>query len=388
MVELLAKLFLKDTSDVKNAKVRQGYARICCMVGIMLNVLLFAGKYVAGLISGSVAIMADSFNNLSDAGSSVITLIGFQMAGKKADTEHPFGHGRVEYISGLAVAAMILIMGVELFRTSIGKIIHPEAVDTSPVAFLVLIISIFVKLYMASYNTKIGKKINSAAMKATATDSLSDTLATTVVLLSMLIMKFTGWNVDGICGLFVAVFIIRAGFEAARDTLSPLLGQAPGEEFVEQIKKIVMSYDKVCGMHDLIVHDYGPGRCMISLHAEVSGDEDIYEIHDMIDTIEQQLQEELDCEAVIHMDPIDVNDKSVKEMREKVEALIKKKEEKLSIHDFRMVKGPTHTNVIFDLVIPLDVKMNETDAKKWVETLVRENFDHVFAVVKVEKSYI
>ena len=388
MVELLAKFFLKDTSDVKSVKVRQGYGSICCIVGIMLNVLLFAGKYVAGLMSGSVAIMADSFNNLSDAGSSVITLIGFQMAGKRADLEHPFGHGRVEYLSGLAVAAMILIMGVELFRTSVGKIIHPEPVDTSPVAFIVLIMAILVKLYMASYNTKIGKKINSAAMKATAADSLSDSVATTVVLISMLILKFTGWNVDGICGLFVAIFIIRAGYEAARDTLSPLLGQAPSEEFVAQIEKIVMSYDMVCGMHDLIVHDYGPGRCMISLHAEVPGNENIYEIHDMIDTIEQQLHNELDCEAVIHMDPIDVNDESVKEMKKKVAELIKKKDERFSIHDFRMVKGPTHTNVIFDIVVPFDVKMSKDDVKKWIDQLMCENFDNVFAVVNVDNSYV
>ena len=388
MVELLAKFFLKDTSDVKSTRVRQGYGRICCSLGIVLNVLLFAGKYMAGLISGSVAIMADSFNNLSDAGSSVITLVGFQMAGKKADLEHPFGHGRVEYLSGLAVASMILIMGVELFRTSVGKIIHPETVDTSPVAFIVLIMAIIVKLYMASYNGRIAKKINSAAMKATAADSLSDTLATTVVLISMLILKFTGWNVDGICGLFVALFIIRAGYEAARDTLSPLLGQAPSEEFVAQIEEIVMSYDKVCGMHDLVVHDYGPGRCMISLHAEVPGDENIYEIHDMVDTIEQQLNHELDCEAVIHMDPIDVNDESVKEMKKKVTALIKEKDERFSIHDFRMVKGPTHTNVIFDIVVPFEVKMSENDVKKWIDQLMTENFDNVFAVVKVDNSYV
>ena len=221
MIELLAKLLLKDTSDSKDPAVRRGYGRISCIVGIVLNIILFAGKYMAGMLSRSVAVMADSFNNLSDAGSSVITLVGFQMAGKKADLEHPFGHGRVEYLSGLIVSAMILVMGVELLRTSVKKIIHPETVDTSLVAFVVLIAAICVKLYMASYNRKIGKKINSAAMKATAADSLSDVVATSVVFLSMLITKFTGRNVDGICGVLVALFILQTGYGAAKDTLSP-----------------------------------------------------------------------------------------------------------------------------------------------------------------------
>ncbi|MDD6307290.1 MAG: cation diffusion facilitator family transporter [Clostridiales bacterium] len=388
MVELLAKIFLKDTSDVKNAKVRQGYGRISCILGIVLNVILFAGKYLAGALSKSVAIMADSFNNLSDAGSSLITLLGFQMAGKKADLEHPFGHGRVEYLSGLAVSSMILIMGVELFRTSVQKILHPEPVDTSLISFVILIAAIVVKLYMSSYNKKIGEKINSAAMKATAADSLSDAVATTVVLISMFITKFTGWNVDGICGLFVAIFILRAGYEAAKETLSPLLGKAPEAEFVEEIEHIVMSHENVTGMHDLIVHDYGPGRCMISLHAEVPGDGDVFELHDMIDTIERELKEKLECEAVIHMDPIHVNDEEVEIMKRKVLEKIKEKDERLSIHDFRMVKGPTHTNVIFDIVLPADYKMGEEEVKKWIDELMQKNFENVYAVVTVDHAYV
>lgn len=388
MVELLAKIFLKDTSDLKNAKVRQGYGRISCILGIVLNVILFAGKYLAGMLSKSVAIMADSFNNLSDAGSSLITLIGFQMAGKKADLEHPFGHGRVEYLSGLAVSSMILIMGVELFRTSVKKILHPEPVDTSLVSFVILIAAIAVKLYMASYNKKIGKKINSAAMKATAADSLSDAVATTVVLISMLITKFIGWNVDGICGLFVAVFILRAGYEAAKETLSPLLGKAPDAGFVEEIEQIVMSHGNVTGMHDLIVHDYGPGRCMISLHAEVPGDGDVFELHDMIDTIERELKEKLECDAVIHMDPIHVNDEEVGSMKRKVLEKIQEKDTRLSIHDFRMVKGPTHTNVIFDIVLPADCKMGEDEVKDWIAELMQKNFEDVYAIVTVDHAYM
>ena len=387
-MERLVKLFLKDAEDIKNPKVRQGYGKICCVVGIILNVILFAGKYIAGVISNSVAIMADSFNNLSDAASSVITLVGFQMSGKKADIKHPFGHGRIEYVSGLMVSALILVMGIELFRTSAEKILHPVAVDTRPLSFAVLLVAIAVKLYMAYYNKKIGKKINSAAMKATAADSMSDAVATSVVLLCMLLTRFLGWNVDGICGLLVALFILKTGYEAARDTLSPLLGQAPEPEFVTEIEKLVMSYELVCGIHDLVVHDYGPGRCMISLHAEVPGNEDIYKIHDTIDQIEQKLEDTLNCEAVIHMDPIDVNDAEVKQMKKQINDKIKTLDKKLSIHDFRMIKGPTHTNVVFDVVLPQEFFMDEQEVKEWVQKMLAENFEDVYGVIKVEHSYI
>ncbi len=387
MVELFAKIFLKDSKDIKDPVVRRGYGRISCIVGIVLNILLFAGKYIVGMLSRSVAIMADSFNNLSDAGSSVITLVGFQMAGKKADLEHPFGHGRVEYLSGLIVSAMILIMGVELLRTSAKKILHPEVVDTSSAAFLVLILAIFVKLYMAYYNRKIGKKIDSAAMRATAMDSFSDVVTTSVVLISMLITKFTGRNVDGVCGVLVALFILRTGYEAARDTLSPLLGQAPDPKFVNQIEQIVMSHGQIVGMHDLIVHDYGPGRCMISLHAEVPGDGGIYEMHDLIDSIERELKEKLNCDAVIHMDPINVNDEEVARMKQKVLAAIQQQNPRMSIHDFRMIQGPTHTNVVFDIVLPGDCKMSDKETKEWIADLMRWKFGNVYAIVNVDHDY-
>ena len=387
MTEFLVRHFVKDYEAVEKSAVRTAYGVLASMVGIVCNVFLFLVKFIVGLLLHSVSVTADAFNNLSDAASSIISFIGVKMAGKPADKEHPFGHGRVEYLSGLIVSAMILVMGVELLRTSVKKIIHPETVDTSLVAFVVLIAAICVKLYMASYNRKIGKKINAAAMKATAADSLSDVVATSVVFLSMLITKFTGRNVDGICGVLVALFILQTGYGAAKDTLSPLLGQAPRPELVEQIDQIVMSHGQIVGMHDLIVHDYGPGRCMISLHAEVPGDGGIYEMHDLIDSIERELKEKLDCDAVIHMDPINVNDVEIAGMRQKVSDIITAENDRMSIHDFRMIKGPTHTNVVFDIVLPGDCKMSDEEAKRWVSELMEKNFENVYAIVNVDHDY-
>ena len=287
MVTLLAKIFIKDSED--KIKQREAYGMLCGVIGILFNVLLFIGKFLAGTLSNSIAITADAFNNLSDAGSSIVTLLGFKLAGAKPDTEHPFGHGRIEYVSGLVVAAAILLMGYELVRDSIGKIMHPEETEFTLLVAVILIASILVKLYMAYYNRAIGKKLDSAAMKAVATDSLSDTAATTVVLLASIFTHFTGIKIDGYCGLVVGLLVGYAGFDAARETLNPLLGQPPAHEFVEKIDEIVMSHSEVCGMHDLIVHDYGPGRQMISLHAEVPAEGNILELHDVIDNIENEL---------------------------------------------------------------------------------------------------
>ena len=289
MVTLLAKIFIKDSED--KIKQREAYGMLCGVIGILFNVLLFIGKFLAGTLSNSIAITADAFNNLSDAGSSIVTLLGFKLAGAKPDTEHPFGHGRIEYVSGLVVAAAILLMGYELVRDSIGKIMHPEETEFTLLVAVILIASILVKLYMAYYNRAIGKKLDSAAMKAVATDSLSDTAATTVVLLASVFTHFTGIKIDGYCGLVVGLLVGYAGFDAARETLNPLLGQPPAHEFVEKIDEIVMSHSEVCGMHDLIVHDYGPGRQMISLHAEVPAEGNILELHDVIDNIENELRE-------------------------------------------------------------------------------------------------
>ncbi|MCO8193596.1 cation diffusion facilitator family transporter [Anaerofustis sp. NSJ-163] len=389
MVSYLSKKFIKDYKNVKNENVRRAYGMLCSIVGILLNIFLFAIKYFAGIISGSIAITADAFNNLSDAGSSVITLIGFKFAGMKPDIEHPFGHGRVEYISGFAVSVMIILMGAELLKSSIDKIFHPESIDTTVVSFIILIVSILVKLYMSLYNSKIGDKIESAGMKATATDSKSDCIATSVVLISMLIAKFTGVNIDAYAGLLVAGFILYAGYDAAKETLSPLLGQIPEKSLVDSIEKIVLSYDEIVGIHDLVVHDYGPGRLMISLHAEVPGNGDIFILHDAIDRAEIELNEKLNCEAVIHLDPIDTDNEEVMEMKSKITKLIKKEiDEIITIHDFRIVKGNTHTNVIFDAVIPPKYKMTDKEVETKIKGLVKNNFKNCFAVVKVEITYV
>lgn len=389
MVNFLSRKFIKNYNDVKNEKVRRAYGILCSIVGIMLNIFLFIIKYFAGIISGSIAITADAFNNLSDAGSSVITLIGFKFAGMKPDPEHPFGHGRIEYISGFAVSVMIILMGVELLKSSVDKIFHPEIIDTTIVSFIILIVSILVKLYMSLYNSKIGDKIESAGMKATATDSRSDCVATSVVLLSMIIAKFTGVNIDAYAGLLVAAFILYAGYDAAKETLSPLLGQTPEKSLVDSIKNIVMSYDEIVGIHDLVVHDYGPGRVMISLHAEVPGSGDIYLLHDAIDRAEQELNEKLNCEAVIHLDPIETDNEEVMKMKGEVSTLIKDQiDEVITIHDFRVVKGNTHTNVIFDAVVPQQFKMTNKEVENKIKALVKNNFANCFAVVKVESTYI
>lgn len=388
MVELLARFFIKDRNDVKNPAVRQKYGVLCGAVGIALNILLFIGKIFAGLISNSIAITADAFNNLSDAGSSIITLIGFRMAGQEPDPDHPFGHGRIEYISGLLVAVIILIMAFELIKSSVEKIFNPEELSYSPVILAILLASILVKLYMAYYNRKISKKIDSSAMMATATDSLSDTLATSVVLAATLVAHFTGLKIDGYCGVLVGLFICYAGIGAARDTISPLLGQAPDPEFVKQVSDIVLSYNGVIGIHDMIVHNYGPGRILISLHAEVSADGDILEIHDMIDTIEHRLRDDLHCSAVIHMDPICLDDEETAQLRKKVAGYLKDIDASITMHDFRIVKGPTHTNVIFDIVVPYDFPVPDDQVVKTLsERIQSENPNH-FAVIEVDKQFV
>lgn len=383
MITLLSNIFIKNKDE---AECRKAYGTLCSIVGICLNILLFIGKYIAGAVSGSVAIMADAFNNLSDAGSSFITLIGFLFAGKKPDPDHPFGHGRFEYISGFIVSIAILLMGFELLRDSVSKIIHPEPVDTGTLAMVILVVSILVKLYMAFYNRRIGNRIGSAAMQATAVDSLSDSAATTVVLVAMLVMRYAGVNIDGFCGVLVAIFILYAGYSAAKDTLDPLLGSAPDPEFVKQIQEIVMSHDLIQGIHDLIVHDYGPGRCMISLHAEVPGNHNIFEIHDLIDHVERELHEKLSCEAVIHMDPIETDNEEVARMREVVVGLVKQIDSRMTIHDFRMVTGPTHTNLIFDVVAPYDMETDSKEIKEKVQQQVG-NLGSYYAVVEIDRSY-
>ena len=388
MIKLLTKLFIKDHENVTNAAVRRAYGTMCSLYGIFLNLLLFAGKYIAGLISGSVAITADAFNNLSDAGSSIITLLGFAIAGKKPDPDHPFGHGRAEYLAGLVLSGVIILMGFELVKSSFEKILHPEAISSGLLPAVILVCSILVKFYMCLYNRSVGKKINSAAMQATATDSLSDSIATTVVLLSMGISYFFHVNIDGYAGLLVAVFIIYAGFNAAKDTVSPLLGQAPDPEFVQQVADIVTAHPEVVGIHDLAVHDYGPGRVMVSLHAEVSGDGNIFDLHDAIDTAETELKEQLGCIATIHMDPIEADNTEVSQMRAAVAEKLKELDDVISIHDFRMVPGPTHTNLIFDAVVPADYKKSDEELAASIRQHIHQTWPDRNAVVNIDHSYI
>lgn len=388
MIQFLSRRFIRNCDNVDDPAVRRAYGVLCGCVGIALNVLLFAGKLLAGLATGSIAITADAANNLSDAGSSVVTLLGFKLSAHAPDRGHPFGHGRLEYISGLVVSMVIVLMGVELGKSSIEQILRPQPVDFSPLAAGILAVSIAVKLYMALYNRSIGRRIHSAAMAATAADSLSDCLATSAVLLGSLAGRFWGVHADGWCGGAVALFILYSGVNAARETIDPLLGQPPSPEFVERVKALVMEPEEIIGIHDLIVHDYGPGRRMLTLHAEVPASGDILELHDVVDGVERRLNEELGCLSTIHMDPVVNDDGLTSETRARVAAIVRLIDPGISIHDFRMVPGPTHTNVIFDAEVPYQCSLPDREVRARIEEGVRALDGNYFAVVEVEKSYI
>lgn len=388
MITFLASLFIKDSKNYKEPSVRQAYGVLSGAVGIGLNILLFFGKWLAGTISGSIAIIADAFNNLSDAGSSIITLIGFRLSGQEPDPEHPFGHGRMEYISGLLVSVAILVMGFELIWSSIGKLRSPEPIESSALVFGILIASILVKLYMFFYNHSLSKKIESAAMKATSVDSLSDTVATTLVLIATLISKYTGLLLDGWFGILVGLFILYTGGSTLKETIDLLLGQPPKQEFIDEVKEIVLGHSMVYGVHDLIVHDYGPGRVMISLHAEVDVNGDIQDIHEQIDHIEHELQEKLHCSATIHMDPIVTDDKEVLAMKAKVEEMVHFLDESFSMHDFRMVRGSTRTNLIFDVEVPRKTSYTDNEIVNWLKERIHElPGSKYFAVIQIDHEY-
>ena len=388
MITFLASLLIKDSKYYKEPSVRQAYGVLSGAVGIGLNILLFFGKWLAGTISGSIAITADAFNNLSDAGSSIITLIGFRLSGQEPDPEHPFGHGRMEYISGLLVSVAILVMGFELIGSSIGKLRSPEPIESSALVFGILIASILVKLYMFFYNHSLSKKIESAAMKATSVDSLSDTVATTLVLIATLISKYTGLLLDGWFGILVGLFILYTGGSTLKETIDLLLGQPPKQEFIDEVKEIVLGHSMVHGVHDLIVHDYGPGRVMISLHAEVDVNGDIQDIHEQIDHIEHELQEKLHCSAMIHMDPIVTDDKEVLAMKAKVEEMVHFLDESFSMHDFRMVKGSTRTNLIFDVEVPRKTSYTDNEIVNWLKERIHElPGSKYFAVIQIDHEY-
>ena len=389
MVNFLIRRLIPHSDQTGDPAVREAYGTLAGCVGICLNVLLFVGKFVAGSIVGSIAVTADAFNNLSDAGSSLITLFGFRLAGKRPHSDHPFGHGRIEYVAGLIVSLLIILMGVTLARESLDKMLHPQEVTFSLLSAGILAASILVKLYMFSYNRALSKKLNSSTLKATATDSLSDAFATLAVLISMIISHLTGLRIDGYAGILVALMILWGGFDAARDTISPLLGTAPDPEFVKKIQSIVRSCPVVTGMHDLVIHDYGAGRRMISLHAEVPANGDILATHDAIDLVERRLHDELNCHAVIHMDPVETDNAAVNAVRQRVlEALHAQMDSSVSIHDFRMVTGPTHTNLIFDLLLPMDSPLTEEAAKKQAEAIVSALDPHYNAILTIDKGYV
>lgn len=388
MIELLARHFIPNRENVGDSAVRHAYGVLCGAAGIVLNFLLFAFKMLAGLVSGSIAITADAFNNLSDAGSSVVTLLGFKLAAQKPDRDHPFGHGRMEYISGLVVSMVILVMGFELVKTSVEKITQPEPVVFRPLVLAILAASILIKLYMAAYNRAIGKRIGSAAMAATATDSLSDCLATAAALLSAIAGHYLDIRIDGWCGAVVACFILWAGVNAAKETIDPLLGQPPTAEFVQEVERLVLSHEGITGIHDLIVHDYGPGRRFISLHAEVPADGDMRALHDVIDTAEYELSEKMGCLATIHMDPLEQNDSLTAQTRSRVLTIVQLIDPGITIHDFRMVSGPTRTNVIFDAVVPHGCPLTDKEVTRRIIEGVRALDGNYFAVVTIDTSFV
>ena len=383
----LVRLFIKDCDNVTDPAVRERYGILSGAVGIALNLLLSAGKLFAGLMTGSISITADAFNNLSDAGSSVVTLVGFKLAGQKADDGHPFGHGRMEYLAGLLVSLMILLVGVELGRSSIGKILRPEAVDFSLVSTGILAASILVKLWMGQFNRGLGRKIGSAAMAATAADSLSDAVATAAVLAGTLVNRFAHVNIDGWVGLAVAVFILRSGWGAAKDTINPLLGESPDPELVKQLRELVLSHPQVVGMHDLIIHDYGPGRRLCSFHAEVPQDADILDAHDAIDHIEREIKEKFGIETTVHMDPIATADEKVNQLRRQVADLARVVEPEMTIHDFRVVRGPTHTNVIFDAVVPHRCRLTDEEVRQRLSRAVSALDPTYQTVIQLDRAY-
>lgn len=388
MIYILSKFFIKDNMSEESR--RSTYGKLCGLAGIILNIVLFAIKFFAGIISNSIAITADAFNNLSDAGSSVVTLVGFKLSEKKPDPKHPYGYGRIEYISGLVVSAVILFMAFEMFKDSIQKIIHPEETSFSLVVLIILIISIAGKCYMASYNFRVGKKIGSTTIKATGTDCLSDTISTIVVLVSAIVGYFTDLHIDGICGIVVGCFILYAGISTAKETLSLLMGEPPEKEYVDQVEAVVMEFSpSIIGIHDLMVHDYGPGRKVISLHAEVPAEEDILELHDIIDNLEKKLGHEFHCLATIHMDPVVTKDPIIETRKTEVLEILSSIDNIITMHDFRMVTGPTHTNLIFDIVIPFKFTISEAELTELIDQKVKAHFgQNFFTIIQVDHQMV
>ncbi|MBQ8411648.1 MAG: cation transporter [Ruminiclostridium sp.] len=386
MVSLLAKLLIKNYKNYSDSAVRQSYGMLTGAVGIVLNLILFGGKLFAGIITGAISITADAVNNLSDAGSSLVTMAGMRMAGRPADKEHPFGHGRLEYVSGLIVSFIILLMGYELGKDSIMKIIHPEEVTFSLLSVGILVASVLVKLYICIYNRKFGKLINSSAMKATAMDSLSDCISTAAVIIGLVVFAVFNVNIDGYVGVLVAVFILKTGIEAAKESLAPLIGQPPEKEFVDGIEKTVMEYEGVVGIHDLIVHNYGVGNNIISLHAEVPSEMGFMEAHELVDLIENDLREKYGALATVHMDPVETMNEVANEHKALVKKIISEISPSISMHDFRMTDGIKNRNLIFDVVVPYSLKISDAEIKRLISEKIKNEDENLNAVITVDKE--
>ncbi len=387
MTSLLLKLFVKDYEKTNDSNVREKYGTLGGLVGIIVNMIIAAAKLIIGSFSGSISITADAVNNFSDAGSSIITLIGFKMANKPADEDHPYGHGRIEYISGFIVAFIVLIFGVELMKSSVDRIINPSEITYSIWAIVVLVLSIIGKIWLGLFNRKLGKAINSTAMTAVFTDCISDSGATAVTIISMLLAHFAKINIDGILGVIVAVIIIIAGINIIRDTLNPLLGQAPDKELVNDIAETVLSFDKVVGIHDLVLHNYGSTKTFGSIHVEVPANENVLVVHEIMDNIELEIKKKFGVDIVAHTDPIETDNKLVEDNRKFIINIINSIDEKLTIHDFRLVSGPTHTNLIFDIVLPYTSKITESEVKNLVSQKVKEIKPECNCVITVDRDY-
>ena len=388
MTKLLIKLFVKDSRNVSDPAVRQRYAMLAGITGIVLNLLLFAGKLTTGILAASVAVIADAFNNVSDAGSSVITVIGFRLAGKHEDKEHPLGHGRLEYVSAFIVDMLIILVGAELLKSSVEKIISPSLPAVSAATIVLLVAAVLVKLWLFFFYRKIGNLIDSAAVKSTSIDSISDTVATSLVLISTLVARFANVGIDGWAGILVAGFILFTGIKAAKETIDLLLGTPPEPAFIQELKDFVKNYPEVVGVHDLMVHDYGPGRKIISFHAEVPSDSDINYAHDVIDCIERDMHEKFGCIVTIHLDPIVTGNKEVDEMRRLAEETAKEVDSSFTIHDFRMTSGGKHINLIFDLSVPTDCKIPDGEAAQKVAEKISEKNPDCHAVIHPEHPFV
>lgn len=386
MIEFLIRRFVPDWQQVQHTDVRERYGTLAAAVGILSNIFLCIIKGLIGLFSGSIAVTADAVNNLSDAGSSVITLLAFKIAGKPADEEHPYGHARMEYISGMAVSFIIILLGLELMGSSFEKILHPEEVGVSALTYLVLIVSIAVKLWQGMFNRSLGKRISSEALQATAADSLNDVFSTGAVLLSTLVYQFTAIPIDGWVGMLVAIFITVSGVKLIMETGSPLLGQAPDPQMVRELEEKITAYDGVIGIHDLQVHNYGPGRVFATVHAEVPANRDILVSHDIIDNIEREVGHEMNLNLVIHMDPVVTDDERLNQLHAQVQLIVAGIDSNLSMHDFRAVFGPTHTNLVFDVVVPPGFSLSDSELSRRIEQQV-QTLGSYFCVITVDHNY-